>query len=67
MAIHEAALVNYASMTLRMVSDNTKTLKVDLVPWPNGDKVRTAAPMQSPWRTIQIAPKAIDLLNSYLT
>lgn len=67
LAIHEAALVNYASMTLRMVGDNTKTLKVDLVPWPNGDKVRTAAPMQSPWRTIQIAPKAIDLLNSYLT
>jgi alpha-glucosidase len=67
LAIHEAALVNYASMTLRLVNDNTKTLKVDLVPWPNGDKVRTAAPMQSPWRTIQVAPKAIDLLNSHLT
>lgn len=66
-AIHEAALVDYASMTLRLISDNHKTLKVDLVPWANGDKVRTKAPMQSPWRSIQIAPKAIDLLNSRLT
>lgn len=67
LAIHEAALVNYASMTLRLQGDNSKTLKVDLVPWPNGDKVRTSTPMKSPWRSIQIAPKAIDLLNSHLT
>ncbi len=67
LAIHEAALIDYASMTLRLQGDNTKTLKVDLVPWPNGDKVRTSTPMKSPWRSIQIAPKAIDLLNSHLT
>lgn len=67
LAIHEAALVNYASMTLRLQGDNSKTLKVDLVPWPNGDKVRASTPMKSPWRSIQIAPKAIDLLNSHLT
>jgi alpha-glucosidase len=65
-SVHEAALVNYASMTLRHITDNHITLKADLVPWANGDKVYTQTPFQTPWRTIQIADSEVALLNSDL-
>jgi alpha-glucosidase len=65
-SVHEAALVNYASMTLRHITDNHITLKADLVPWANGDKVYTETPFQTPWRTIQIAESEVALLNSDL-
>jgi alpha-glucosidase len=64
LSFHEAALVDYASMTL-FNSGNT-TLKCDLVPWTNGDRVVATAPMKTPWRTIQIADKPGDLVTSYL-
>lgn len=65
-AIHEAALVDYAAMTLRHKGENLIQFTADLVPWSNGDKVRTQTPFQSPWRTIQIAKNAVALLNSDL-
>ncbi|NVK54410.1 MAG: glycoside hydrolase family 97 protein [Alteromonadaceae bacterium] len=65
-AIHEAALVDYASMTLRNQSDNQITFNADLVPWANGDKAYIRLPFNSPWRTITVAEKAVDLLNSSL-
>lgn len=65
-AIHEAALVDYAAMTLRHKGENLIQFTADLVPWSNGDKVRTKTPFQSPWRTIQIAKNAVALLNSDL-
>ena len=64
LSFHEAALVDYASMTL--YNKGNKTLKCDLVPWTNGDRVVTATPMQTPWRTMQIASKPGDLITSYL-
>jgi alpha-glucosidase len=63
-SFHEAALVDYASMTL--FNQGNKTLKCDLVPWTNGDRVVTSAPMKTPWRTIQITDKPGDLITSYL-
>jgi alpha-glucosidase len=63
-SIHEAALVNYASMTLQ--KQNQHTLKCDLVAWANGDRVVANAPMKTPWRTIQIAARPGDLITSYL-
>ncbi|MBN1769118.1 MAG: glycoside hydrolase family 97 protein [Prolixibacteraceae bacterium] len=63
-SIHEANLTDYASMTIAALGDNK--LKCDLVPWSDGTKVKTAAPMKSPWRTIQIAPNAGGLVTSYL-
>ncbi|MBN1182774.1 MAG: glycoside hydrolase family 97 protein [Bacteroidales bacterium] len=63
-SIHEANLTNYASMTL--ASDNKTKLKCDLVPWSDGVKVKTSAPMVTPWRTIQIADNAGGLITSYL-
>jgi len=63
-SIHEAALVDYAGMDLDRTTGNT--LKTDLVPWANGNRVEATAPMKSPWRTIQIASKPGDLVTSYL-
>ena len=64
LSIHEAALVDYAAMTL--VNTNNQTLKCDLVPWANGDKVVATAPMKTPWRTLQIGSKPGDLVSSHL-
>lgn len=64
--VHEAALVDYASMTLRMESDNSKTLVSDLVPWANGVRVVAQTPLKTPWRTLQIAEQPSDLFSSNL-
>jgi alpha-glucosidase len=63
-SIHEAALVDYASMTL--LNKGNLTLKCALVPWANGNRVEATAPMQTPWRTVQLADKPGDLATSYL-
>lgn len=63
-SIHEAALLDYPSMTLANSGNNI--LKADLVPWSDGVKVKTSAPMQTPWRTIQIADTPGGLITSYL-
>ncbi|MDX1428787.1 MAG: glycoside hydrolase family 97 catalytic domain-containing protein, partial [Rhodothermales bacterium] len=63
-SIHEAALVDYASMTLARRAGNV--LKADLVPWSDGVKVRASAPMVTPWRTVQVADNAGELLTSNL-
>lgn len=63
-SIHEAALVDYGSMCLRRVAD--KTLQADLSPWGDGIRVRATTPMKTPWRTLQIADNAGDLITSYL-
>ncbi|MDT0507459.1 glycoside hydrolase family 97 protein [Novosphingobium sp. MMS21-SN21R] len=66
MAVHEAALVDYASMNLRLVADNTKTLKADLSPWSNGDLVRARGGLATPWRAILVADNAAKLADSRL-
>ncbi|RAW00769.1 glycoside hydrolase family 97 protein [Pseudochryseolinea flava] len=63
-SIHEAALVDYASMTLEPKAN--LQLKCDLVPWSDGMKVIGQAPIKTPWRTIQIASTPGDLVTSYL-
>ncbi len=64
LSIHEANLTDYASMTLAGSDNNT--LLCDLVPWSDGVKVKASTPHQTPWRTIQIAENAGDLITSYL-
>lgn len=64
LSIHEAALTDFASMTL--VTRGNNVLEADLVPWSDGIKVRTSTPMKSPWRTIQIADTPGGLITSYL-
>lgn len=63
LSIHEAALTDFASMTLE---GQGLTLRADLVPWSDGLKVRAQTPHRSPWRTIQVAETPGDLITSYL-
>ncbi|NUM48722.1 MAG: glycoside hydrolase family 97 protein [Anaerolineales bacterium] len=64
LSIHEAALVNYSSMTLQ--TEDNLVLKAGLVPWSDGVLVRGQTPLQTPWRTLQIAETPGDLITSYL-
>lgn len=61
MAIMDANLTDYS--TMNFAPDGT-TLKADLVPWQNGDKVRVGDTRVSPWRAIIIGRKAADILLS---
>ncbi len=61
-ALHEAQLIDFASMALK--SWRNGTLKADLVPWADGVKVKATAPHRSPWRMIIVADKHKDLLES---
>jgi alpha-glucosidase len=61
-AIHEAALVDYAAMWLRRVDG--QRLKAVLSPSSQGAKVRRRAPFTTPWRTLQIADTAGGLYAS---
>jgi alpha-glucosidase len=64
LSIHEAALTDYASMTL--ANNGDLVLEADLVPWSDGVKVKGKAPLKTPWRTLQIAESAGNLITSYL-
>ena len=64
LSFHEAALVDFASMTL--APTESFTLEADLVPWPDGVKVRADLPHVSPWRTVQIGDTPGELITSYL-
>jgi alpha-glucosidase len=64
LSIHEAVLTDFASMTLTH-KENTR-FEMDLVPWSNGDKVRTDSEYLTPWRMIQIGNSAGDLIESNL-
>ncbi len=66
LSIHEAALVDYAGMTLVPDKLAPLTLKCSLVPWPDGVKVRGRTPLRTPWRTLQIADRAAGLIESSL-
>ena len=63
-SIHEAALVDYAGFVLDQRRDGI--FKTNLTPWSDGIRVKLRAPFVTPWRTIQIAPDAVGLLNSDL-
>ena len=63
-SIHEAALVDYSGMHL--AHTNNGAFRAALRPWSDGILVKTETPFVSPWRTIQIAPDAVGLVNSRL-
>jgi alpha-glucosidase len=66
LSVHEAALTDYAGMTLQADPDAPTTLRSELVPWPDGTKVKAGLPHQTPWRTLQIADTPGDLVESHL-
>jgi len=63
--IHEAALVDYSTMSLNL-DDKNMILESWLTPDAIGDKGYLQAPTQSPWRTIIVSDKATDILASKL-
>ena len=68
LAIHEAALEDYASLNLtpRQGNNGEVRLLTALTPWQNGVKVYAKGEMKSPWRTMIISKTAGGLLTSNL-
>jgi len=64
LSFHEARLVDFASMTIRRLE--ACSLKADLVPWADGDRVKTDGSFTTPWRTLQIAEAPGELITSYM-
>lgn len=66
LSFHEAALIDYSGMTLKVDTENLN-LKSNLVGSENTDyKVKKTVPFNTPWRTIQISDNAPDLIESKL-
>ena len=66
LSFHEAALVDYSGMTLKVDTQNL-SFKSQLVGSENTDyKVKRELPFHTPWRTIQITDNAPDLIMSNL-
>ena len=64
LSFHEANLTNYSGMTLKIDPDKLGMVS-ELVGSENlGGKAKLTAPFVTPWRTIQIAEKAGDLIES---
>jgi len=64
LCIHEAALVDYASMTLEPDPGEYLTLRCVLVPWPDGVAVHGRTPFVTPWRVILVTDRAGGLVES---
>lgn len=65
LSFHEAALIDYAGMTLKVDTEKL-LLTSELVGNDFGWKVEQKTPFVTPWRTIQIAEVAGDLIESKL-
>ncbi|MFC6823843.1 glycoside hydrolase family 97 catalytic domain-containing protein [Halopelagius fulvigenes] len=67
MSVHEAALTDYAGMTLTRADGDPTTFESTLVPWPDGEsKVKGEAPHVSPWRTFTLGSDPGALVESDL-
>jgi alpha-glucosidase len=67
LSIHEAELRDYSSMLIDASAG--PRLRCELVPYSKEEAGRAfvSAPGKTPWRTIKMASKPEDLINSYLT
>jgi alpha-glucosidase len=66
LSFHEAALTDYAGMTL-MVDNDTYKLTSNLVGSERTPyKVKRKLPFHTPWRTVQVSPNAAGLIESNL-
>jgi len=66
MSVHEAALTDYATLSLSPDSDGGTDFSAELAPLPDGTKVSARAPHVTPWRTVQVGDSPGDLLESSL-
>lgn len=63
-SIHEAALYDYPEMHL--LREDSLGFKAELAPLPDGVKARLGGSFTTPWRTLQLGDRAVDLINSAL-
>lgn len=63
LAIHEAALYDYGSATIKLNEDYI--LKTDITPLSDGTKAHIKLPFQTPWRLIMIADSATELTMNH--
>ena len=66
MSIHEAAIIDYSTMTLRQDTSNTHRYKINLVPWADGSLVKTNGHLISPWRVFILGHSPAALIESTL-
>lgn len=59
LSIHEAALYDYGSMTIKL--NQNRILTSDITPLSDGTKAHVDLPFKTPWRLIMIADSAIEL------
>ncbi len=64
LSFHEADLTNYAGMTLKVDTQNLNMVSELVGSERLGGKAKLTVPFETPWRMIQIAEKAGDLLES---
>ncbi|MET1219262.1 MAG: glycoside hydrolase family 97 protein [Glaciecola sp.] len=63
-AVHEAALVDFAGMSLQKAQ--VGRFYADLAPRSDGLKVVKDGAFVTPWRTLTIGDEAVDLVNSFM-
>ena len=66
LALHEAALIDYADMEPAPIEGEPYAFKSDLVALPDGTKVRSTTPHRSPWRTLLVGENPGDLIESHV-
>ena len=64
--LHEAALINFPAMHLAL-NDTTMTFTAALTPGLDGTMATVDTPFNTPWRTITVSDKAVDILASNIT
>ena len=62
LSFHEANLTDYSGMTLKVDGENLKLTSELVGSERTGYKVKRALPFKTPWRTIQIADTAAELI-----
>lgn len=64
LSFHEADLTNYAGMTLKVDTEKLNMVSELVGSEILGGKAKISMPFNTPWRTIQVADKAADLIES---
>lgn len=62
LSIHEAALYNYGSMTIKV--NQRGALTSDITPLSDGAKAYVELPFNTPWRVIMVADNALELTTN---
>lgn len=62
LSLHEAALYNYGSTTLKLNSEYRLT--TDITPLSDGTKAHVMLPFNTPWRLIMIADSCLELTTN---